>query len=143
MKPLSYRYEEIQEGLTHSFQVSLNQDMVDAFRTFTGDHNPLHKDDDFAKAVSEGKYERQVVFGMLTASFYSTLAGMFIPGTYSVIHSVDIKFLNPVYDSDILTIEGTVASKNDALHLLLIKAVIKNQDGKKVSSAKMQVICLK
>ena len=138
-----YTYSDIQTGLSESFSAQITKDMEDSFRSITGDENPLHKDDDFARSVSQ-KYSGHVSFGMLTASFYSTLAGMYIPGKYSLIHSLeDIKFLKPVYAGDTLTVTGTVEDKNDALKLIMVKALIKNQDGEKVSSAKIKIIVLR
>ncbi|MBR1910856.1 MAG: MaoC family dehydratase N-terminal domain-containing protein [Treponema sp.] len=136
-----YTYSDIQPGLSESFSVHITTDMEDSFRTITGDENPLHKSDDFACSV--GSFASHVSFGMLTASFYSTLAGMYIPGKYSLIHSFeDLKFLKPVYAGDMLTVTGTVEEKNDALKVIVVKALIKNQRSEKVSSAKIKIIVL-
>ena len=76
---------------------------------------------------------------MLTASYYSTLAGVYLPGENSLIHGVDAKFLKPVFVGDTLTVEGKVSEKNDTYKLLIIKASIRNQDGEKVSRATIRV----
>lgn len=137
-----YKYADIAVGLVESFSRTITERMEDAFREITGDENPLHKDDEFARSVSNA-YKGHVAFGLLTASFYSTLAGMYIPGKYSLIHSFeDIKFIKPVYAGDTLTVTGTVKEKNDALNLIMVKAVIKNQDNEIVSSAKIKIIAL-
>ncbi|MDR0823204.1 MAG: hypothetical protein LBN20_05455 [Endomicrobium sp.] len=121
-----YSYEDINIGMQESFSALLTKDYIDAFRKYTGDINPLHNDDEFAK--SKG-YEGKVVFGMLTASFYSTLAGVYLPGQNSLIHSVEVKFLKPVRlglgGAPIeLLIAGTVIEKDDRFKLLTIKASI-------------------
>lgn len=131
-----YTYEEINVGQKESFTVTVTEEFQDDFRHITGDENPLHKDDEFAR--NRGHREH-VVFGMLTASFLSTLAGVYLPGEKSLIHSVETKFLRPVYIGDTLTIEGTVTEKNDTYHLIQVKATIKNQDGDKVSKASLQI----
>lgn len=131
-----YTYEEINVGQKESFTVTVTEDMQQAFRNITGDVNPLHESESFAK---EKGYEGKVVFGMLTSSFYSTLAGVYLPGERSLVHSVEAKYLKPVYIGDTLTIEGKVDEKNDTYRLIRIKAVIKNQKGDKVSKASMQV----
>ena len=41
---------------------------------------------------------------MLTASFFSTMAGVYLPGKYSLIHSVEVKFLRPIYPGMVLTV---------------------------------------
>jgi len=81
---------------------------------------------------------------MLTASFYSTVAGMYLPGKYSLIHSFDeISFMKPVFVGDELTVNAEVIDKDEALKMIRLKIIIKNQDNKKVSRAKMKVLVMK
>ncbi|MDR2860704.1 MAG: dehydratase [Elusimicrobiota bacterium] len=133
----TYSYEDIYIGMSEGFTAVLDNEYIDCFRKFTKDINPLHKDDCFAK--SKG-YERKVVFGMLIASFYSTLAGVYIPGQNSLIHSITVKFVKPVYAPpttycENLFVNGVVSEKDDRFKLLTIKATIKNQNKETVSRA--------
>lgn len=132
----TYSYDEITVGMKEVFEVVITPEMQNAFCKITGDVNPLHQDEAFAK--SKG-YEGAVVYGMLTSSFYSTLAGVYLPGEKSLVHSIEAKYLKPVYVGDTLTIEGKVDEKNDTYKLIRVKAVIRNQKGEKVSKALMQV----
>ncbi|WP_323395877.1 MaoC/PaaZ C-terminal domain-containing protein [Acetobacterium wieringae] len=118
------------------FEVSVTEEYVVAFRKNTGDVNPLHFDDKYA---SEKGYEKHLVFGMLTASYYSTLVGVYLPGRKCLIHSVNIKFTMPVYVDDELLIEGIVTERNDLFKILTIKAVITNQKNEIVSKATLKV----
>ncbi len=139
-----YTFDEIEVGLTESFTTKITTEMEDMFRAITGDENPLHKDDDYAKEVSGGKYESHVAFGMLTASLYSTIAGMYLPGKYSLIHSLErVDFKKPVFVGDELTVTGTVKEKQDDLHLIILDVVIRNQNNKVVSKAGMKVLVQK
>lgn len=139
-----YMFADISIGMKASFQKVITADMEDAFRKISGDENPLHKDDGFAREVSEGKFSGHAAFGMLTASLYSTMAGMYLPGKYSLIHSLEeVSFMKPVYVGDELTVCGKVVDKNDALKLVILKVVIKNQDNKTVSRARMKVLVMK
>lgn len=139
-----YTLSQIEVGMECSFTKCITLEMEDAFRSISGDDNPLHKDDEFAEKISEGRFKNHVSFGMLTASLYSTMAGMYLPGKYSLIHSMeDLSFMNPVYSGDELTVTGTVVDKNDALKLIVMKVVIKNQFGKSVSKARMKVLVMK
>ena len=131
-----YRYEDIETGHKESFTVSVTEDMMKSFCDMTGDINPLHSDEDYAK--SKG-HPGRVAYGMLTASLLSTLAGVYLPGRNSLIHEVKLKFAKPVYIGDTLTVEGVVEEKHDVYSLLVIKATIRNQNGDKVCRAKMQV----
>lgn len=131
-----YRFEDIYEGLKEEFQVTVTEEMLKAFCQITGDVNPLHMDENFAK---EKGYESKVAYGMLTASFLSTLAGVYLPGERSLIHSVESKFTKPVYVGDTLTISGQVTECNEMFSILTMKTTIVNQKGEKVLRGKMQV----
>lgn len=138
-----YEFSDLKIGQTESFEVVITKDMENVFRMLTGDINPLHQDDSYAKQIGNGKFEEHVCFGMLTASFYSTLAGVHLPGKYSLIHSLDIKFQKPVYAGDNLIVTGKITDKQEGLNLVQIKAEIKNQKSQSVSKAAIKVLCLK
>jgi len=131
-----YTYEEITIGQVEEFSVTLDNKSMDAFLSITGDANPLHTDDDFAK---HSGYKGRVAYGMLTASFLSTLAGMYLPGKNSILQTVEIKFAKPVYPPETLTIRGEVTEKEDKFRLIKFKANIFNSAGEKVCRASMQV----
>jgi len=132
----TYRYNEISIGQSESFTATITQELMEQFAHMTGDTNPLHTDEDFAKM--EG-HSGRVAYGMLTASFLSTLAGMYLPGKYSLIHEINTKFVKPVYIGDRLRISGTVTEKNDSFRLMVVKVVVENQDGNKVLRAIIKV----
>ena len=131
-----YKFTEVKIGLQESFSVTVDSSKLDYFLNITSDINPLHIDDSYAK--SKG-FDNRVVYGMLTASFYSTLIGVFLPGKYCILQGIDIQFNKPVYSGDNLTISGMVTYINDAYKQLEIKASIINQDHKKVSKALIKV----
>lgn len=132
----SYGFEEIDVGTEEAFQVTVTQDMLDKFRSITGDENPLHTDKKFAEKKG---YPDCVAYGMLTASFLSTLAGVYLPGEKSLIHSVETKFVKPVFVGDTLTITGKVAEKQELFSVLMLKVTITNQKNEKVLRGSMQI----
>ena len=132
----TYRYEDLEVGHSESFSVKVTEEALDMFKTITGDVNPLHNNDDYAKARD---YKGRVAYGMLTASYLSTLAGVYLPGENSLIHSVKTKFSKPVYPGDTLQIEGTIEEMNDTFKLIVVKVVIKNQNKEKVLKGEMQI----
>ena len=71
-----YVLKDIDIGMKESFSQQITDKMEDAFRNVTGDENPLHFDDQYAVEIGKGKYRKHIVFGMLTASFLSTMAVM-------------------------------------------------------------------
>lgn len=132
----NYSYEELSVGKKEEFQTIVTEEMLTRFGSITGDYNPLHTSAEYA--ISKG-YDGKVVYGMLTASFLSALAGMFLPGKRSLIHRVEVEFPKPVYVGDTLTIVGEVSEMHDAFQLFDMKVTIRNQDHKKVLRGKMRI----
>lgn len=132
----TYTFDELSTGMKCSFKVSVTQDMMEKFMDITGDKNPMHTDREFA--IKKG-YEREIVYGMLTASFMSTVAGMYLPGERSLIHQVESKFLKPVYVGDRLQVNGEIKEKNELFNLIEISVSIYNERQEKVFKGKMKV----
>lgn len=132
----TYTFDELHEGMECSFEAGITQDMMEKFMDITGDRNPMHINREFA--VAKG-YNGTIAYGMLTASFMSTLAGMYIPGERSLIHQVECKFMKPVYVGDRLLIHGEIKEKNELYHLIEISVTMHNQKQEKVFKGKMKV----
>lgn len=132
----TYSYDDIHVGQIESFPAKVTAEMMDAFRTLTGDENPLHTDDSFA---SEKGFSGRVAYGMLTASFLSTLAGVYLPGRRSLIHKVEVEFPTPVLPGDELMVSGEVKGKDERFNLLKLAVTIRNAKGQKVCRGKMTV----
>lgn len=131
-----YGIEDLYEGMTESFDVTITEGMMKNFLEITGDVNPLHNDDEFAKAKG---FENRVVYGMLTSSMLSTLAGVYLPGERSLIREVDVKLKKPVFVGDTLTVSGTVEDIRAQLGIFDMKVTIVNDKGDKVLRGKMQM----
>ncbi len=131
----SYRLSDIHLGLSHSFQVTVTPAMVDAFTNLSGDRHPLHSSAAFAAGYG---FSDRVVHGMLTASFLSTLVGMYLPGKFAFCQEVAISFTAPVFPGDTLTVTGQVVSIHEGYRQIELKAHISNQHGRKVTRAKIR-----
>ncbi len=125
-----YTLAEMTPGLTESFTVTVTEEMMQEFERLSGDCSPIHIDEDYARRRG---YPGRVVYGMLGASFFSTLAGVYLPGEHCLLHGVECKFARPVFIGDTLTVTGTVLRVSEAVAEAEIKAVITNQEGKKVT----------
>lgn len=135
-----YKYEDIQIGDEESFSVEVTKQMLDSFKNITGDINPLHNDDEYAK---EQGFDGKVAYGMLSASFLSTLAGVYMPGKYSLIQNVSVEFPRPVFVGEQLTITGKVTEKNDVFKFIVLKVLIKNEKGEKKVKGNMRIGVIK
>ena len=113
-----YTFEEIKTGMEEQFSVTITEQMMQQFQEMTGDVNPLHCDETFAK---EKGFDGKVAYGMLTASFLSTMAGVYLPGENSLIQSVEVKFVKPVFPGEEITFTGKVSEVNDTFRFLVLK----------------------
>ena len=135
-----YIFSDFYVDMTQSFERTITAEMMEKFLEISGDNNPMHCDDDFAR---ENGFDSRLVYGMLTASLYSTLVGVYLPGKYALFQEIETNFRNPVFVGDTLTVTGTVVELKDKFKRLIIKAVIKNQNGKTVSKATIKAGVLK
>ena len=124
-----YKITDLVVGQEEQFVYSVTEEKMTAFCALTGDINPLHMDEGYAK--SQG-YPGRVVFGMLTASLISKLGGVLLPGKYCLIQEVDVKFTRPVFVGDELTITGKVTRVDVNLHFMEVKVTVVNQNQQKV-----------
>ncbi len=131
-----YLFSDIKIGLNESFKIKLTSDKMDKFLQITGDNNPMHINSKFA--ISKGMKDR-VVYGMLSSSFYSTLVGVYLPGKFALLHSIDLQFVKPVFVEDTLIIYGEVTGINEMFKQIEVKAHILNQNMIKISRAKIKI----
>lgn len=134
---MEYTFSEIEIGMEVEFSYELNEEKMELFKKISGDFNPLHNDLEYA--ISLG-YKERVVYGLLTDAALSTLAGMYLPGKYSLIHSIESSFLKPVFLSDCpLTVKAKVISKDERFKTIEIKYQIYNINDEKVCKGKMKI----
>ncbi len=132
-----YKFQDVSVGLEEQFEVIITEEMMNGFGELTGDINPMHVDIDYAQKY--GGMKDRIVYGMLTASFYSTLVGMYLPGKYALFEKCDVSWPSPCYIGDKLTVFGRVSDVNSLFSRITIKAYIANQQGKKISRAILTV----
>lgn len=136
----TFTFDELKIGQTVSFQAKVTALDFDVFKAHSHDINPLHNDD--AYAIAQG-FPGKVAYGMLSASYFSTLSGVYLPGKYALIHTINIKFLKPVFEGDELTISGEIIDRNETFRFIEVKGIIHNQHGIAVCKAQMQIGVLK
>lgn len=130
-----YIYDDIKLGDKFSFKETITHEKMNMFLNITKDVSPIHISNEYAK---NSGFENRVVYGMLTASFYSTLVGVYLPGENCILQELDIKFNNPLYIGQEIEISGEVVKKDDTFKRLEIKATIRTKE-KLISKAKIKV----
>jgi len=120
-----YQFDQIKLGLKKEFTIKITESITDDFAKISGDYNPLHMDENYAKSTT---FKKRVCHGMLLAAFFSRLVGMYLPGKYALYFSQSLNFQNPCFVNDVITIKGEVIDKSEATRLITIKTSIYNQE---------------
>ena len=97
---------------------------IDAFARVTGDHNPVHVDEEFAKTT---RFGRRIAHGMLTASLISAVLANKLPGEGSVYLGQTLQFVAPVFPGDEITARVTVREIREDKPILKLETVCVNQ----------------
>ena len=95
-----YGFEEIQVGMSASFSKTVTESDIAAFAGFSGDFNPVHIDEDYAKSTM---FKGRIAHGMLSAAFISTVFGTRLPGPGCIYVAQSLKFKAPVRIGDTVT----------------------------------------
>lgn len=132
-------YESIATGEEVSFSRVIGDAEVSAFAELTGDRNPLHMDSEYAATTQFGE---RIAHGMLVASYFSSLVGMYLPGRRALFLSHDVKFAKPVPLGTCITFQGRVRHKTDSLRILNIDTTAINEAGEHVVRGRAQVMVL-
>ena len=135
-KLIEYTFDEIKIGLKETFEVEVTESMENKFAEITGNYNPLASNEEYATTTN---YKKRICPGMFTASFFSRLTGMHLPGKYALVYSQSLNFVNICYIGDQITVEGEVIEKNNATKMITLNTVITNQEGKKLIYGKALV----
>ncbi len=125
-KAAEFKLENIEIGQKKKFVVKITAFMLDDFAKISGDYNPLHMDEIYSNTTRFGK---RVCHGMLLASFFSRLVGMYLPGKNALYFSQSLNFKFPCFINDEVTIEGEVLDKSISTRIITMKTTIYNQSG--------------
>ena len=120
---------KIEVGQTARRSLTLTAHHVATFAALTGDYNPLHFDEAFAKGTRFGGL---VVQGGLTTGLLHALVAMDLPGPGSVFLSQTWKFTAPVYIGDTITAQAEVMSVHATKPVTQLKILVTRQTGETV-----------
>lgn len=131
-----YYLEELEEGMTASLSKTVTEQDVQQFADITGDHNPIHVNDEFAAQSSFG---RRIAHGMFNAGLISAVLGMKLPGPGATFVGQTLKFRNPVFLGDTVETTATVESVNPRHGFVKLKTVC-TVDGKVVATGEATTV---
>lgn len=122
VKKSQYRkYSDINVGDIYEFERAISKEDVETFARLTGDYNPLHVDEEFAKNTL---FKKNIVHGMLAGSLFSTLVGMYCLGENNLYLTQTLNFVKPIFLGDKVLVRGTVKNKIDSVRMIYLKTEI-------------------
>jgi acyl dehydratase len=102
---------------------------VEAYAAITGDRNPLHFDEAFARRTRPGAL---IVHGGLTTGLFNALVAMELPGPGSVFLHQEWDYPAPAYVGDTVTAEAEVIDARTDKPITKLRCVARRQDGTEV-----------
>lgn len=121
-------FEDLEIGMAVSIEHEVSEQDVQDFARVSGDYNPLHMDEEFAKATPFGG---RIAHGALTASYISAILGNDLPGPGAIFTDLELKFRRPVRIGDKVTAVAEVQEKIERGNRVVL-AVKCEVDGKAV-----------
>lgn len=128
------RYEK---GQSSTFTKKITDEEIRRFAEITGDCNPVHLDDEYAK---NSPFKARIAHGFLTGAMISKILGMDFPGPGTVYLSQTMKFMAPAYLGDILTAEVVVEDFDEEKNRMKLITTIRNQNDKLILSGEAVVL---
>ena len=135
--PLEYTFDSINVGINHEFKITVTEKLVLDFSVISGDFNPLHMDENYA---IKSKFKKRICHGMLLASFFSRLVGMYLPGKNALYFSQILNFISPCFINDIITVKGEIIDKNYATKIITVKTSIVNEKNELILDGEAKVM---
>lgn len=137
-------YEEIEIGEKASFTKTITETDIYLFAGISGDFNPLHVDEEYAKTTIFGT---RIAHGGLAASLLAPVLGMKLPvlgmklpGLGTVALETVTKFRKPVYPGDTVTCIVEVKSKIEKMKMIQMKILWTNQKGEMIGKGECKVL---
>jgi 3-hydroxybutyryl-CoA dehydratase len=118
------KYEDIVIGQKAELSRKITFGDMLNFMITSGDKNKLHIDEDYTKGT---EFKIPVVYGMLTASFISTVIGNQLPGDGAIWVTQSMRFIRPVYIGDTITVKAEVSDKRDNEKIIVLQTDVYNQ----------------
>ena len=125
------------DGESASFERAVTRGDIELFAAVSGDANPTHLDEAFAKQVN---MRGIVAHGMLTAGLISNLLSNRLPGAGTVYVSQELQFAAPVHADDTVKVTVTAREKEPRRKLVRFDCSCTNQEGAVVLTGLVTVI---
>ncbi len=117
----------------------VTDEVIRQFAEVSGDHNPIHLDEEFAAKTRFGK---RIAHGMLSGAFISAVLGNEFRERKIVYLSQTMKFTAPTFIGDTITVTGTVSKIREDRGIVTLETICTNQNGEVTVKGEAAVMIL-
>lgn len=103
-------FEDLTVGQSAEITRVVESRDLTAFAEVSGDTNPVHLDEDYAKTTP---FQGRIAHGMLSAAYISAVLGTRLPGPGAIYLTQTLKFRRPVKIGDAVTAKVSVAALDE------------------------------
>jgi len=133
----NFTYDEISLDQTAEYVRTVTEQDLTLFAAVSGDVNPVHLDEDFAKTT---RFGGRIAHGMLTGALFSAALACVLPGPGTVYLNQSLRFTAPVKIGDTITVRLKVTAKRDSRRFVTLECEAVNQHGDTVATGVAEVI---
>jgi phosphate acetyltransferase/phosphate butyryltransferase len=130
-------FDEITVGDSASLRRMLTKEDIQLFAIMSGDVNPAHLDEEYAKSEM---FHEIIAHGMWGGALISTVLGTQLPGPGTIYLGQTLKFRRPVAVGDEITVSITVIDKNEKKKRVQFDCQCVNQKDEVVISGTADVL---
>ena len=117
---------KIQLGDTWSIEREVTDQLIREFADLSGDHNPIHLDEEFARST---RFGRRIAHGMLSGAFISAVLGNEFKDRKIVYLSQKMRFTAPTFIGDTITTTATVTAIREEKGIVTLETRCTKQTG--------------
>ena len=128
----------IPDDAVYCAKIIITEELLKKFGEISGDYNPLHVNETFAKKRG---FKDRVAYGNILGLLVSQLVGMHLWSQDVMLISQKINFKKPVYPGDVIELTGKIALKSAAVNIIELSLSFSSDAGDIVASGKCQVRC--
>ena len=116
----------METGSVYTEKLTITASHIQKFAEFSGDFNPVHFDDEAAKAQG---FKGRIAHGMVAASHFSKIFANEFPGAGTIYLNQTFTFKAPVYLNEVLTYKLEVLSQKEGKPIFTVKTEAFGEDG--------------
>jgi 3-hydroxybutyryl-CoA dehydratase len=134
---LGKSYDELQIGEEASFTKTITETDVYLFAGISGDFNPMHVNEEFAKMTP---FKTRIAHGALSQSLIAPVLGTKLPGLGTVAVEISCRFKAPTFFGDTITAKAKVSEKMEKKRWVRMALTWTNQRGETIAEGEAVVI---